>query len=136
MPVTECSALVLPMRADELVDLAIELERIQKSLGVTKHCTKRDGRERERGVKVSHEIRIRGGNWPWGQGEAYLDAFMLLTVPLRPILTIVARNHVFSRHANMIRDVIQDLDGTIGRFTWLDRGVVRKVEGLEVFVVV
>ena len=61
-------------------------------------------------MKISHEIQICGGNWRWGRGEAYLDAFVFLTVPLRPILTIVARSHVFSSHTNVIRNVIQDLD--------------------------
>jgi len=75
-------------------------------------------------VKISHGIQTRGGNWRLSQGGAYLDAFVFLTVPLRPILAIVARRHVFSRYTNVIRNVIQDLDGGSGRFTWLERGVV------------
>ena len=86
-------------------------------------------------MKASYRNQIYSGNGLWSR-KTNLDALVFLAVALCPILTIVARNHVFNRYANVIRAVVQDLDGGSGGFAWLDRGVVRKVERFEILVVV
>lgn len=124
MSVAKSGALIFPMRTDEFVHLATESEWIQNILGVTKRCTERDSGRKE---EQREDIVQNPDTWEElavEPRETNLDAFVLLTVALRPILTIVARNHVFHRHPNVIRDVVQDLDGPDGRFTWLDGGVV------------
>jgi hypothetical protein len=54
MTIAKGGALVLPMRTDELIDLATGSEVVLKTLGVERPCTKRDsGKEKTKGEDIA-----------------------------------------------------------------------------------